>query len=812
MSEKANKTISGAVANIGGGAGGGTGTATAVGGPNRMRIYATCVERTPSNCIPRLCTLSFIRLVILKPLGSDVSSISIAVKMQSSKRTLRSHELIVPQNGLLDTAFDVTFCLQYPHYLKREGNKLHIMLRRRKRYKNRTMLGFKTIAVGTIRMDQVLQKQMDMELELYPEGATKDKSNGPIARLTVIQLSSTPVVEHDQQKNELREHDYSEDDDLSSGEEEAGLDLSDSEPMRKLPHTRHNLKQRFVSLLRRFRAAADSEGGRGVCADLDNPSDIQALFQELESLSCDDDSGGGEQEDTMSISSTPKPSLRPFFSSSKSLLDNTNTFPYMESLGDDYGGSDGFTDGMADTEGHASSDNAQTQSGGSPPREQSAPTSRKQTGDNDFANIMQELSERKAKLFRSSASSAKKKNSLSVSDVPPVEAITARKVFLELISKLLPLEENILPECVVLMTATDNIATTLSNRLSAYKIFQPLSSVETKAVLTGLFNKIHKYCNNCAKPGNFIKILLIGGDTLLGWFVRPYVELLSSKPSDWLNFMRIYIVPMGSCNITRHMSTMDAGYAATFPHDQELPIDELAQRIQRYLNVPPSAPVAQLPLGEAMLTCIDESSQVFIPFVHEVRVGPADQSLSISVDMDDLMCSSPPAPPPSITPPSSPNVQARDSPWEPLELQLDYWQLPKFIDTTTTPQTKTDKPKLDGKVSMKALFKGLQASPTSSAGLSLTMHWANKEKKQKIMRLGKKKDKEKDTEPRSQNVEGVSRLICSARASNNTPMKVYIDGVEYGSVKFFQLSATWQTHVKNLTVSLIGVPLASVEN
>lgn len=60
---------------------------------------------------------------------------------------------------------------------------------------------------------------------------------------------------------------------------------------------------------------------------MDNPSDIQALFHELESLSCDEDSGA--EQDTMSISSTPKPSLRPFFSSSKSLLDSTN-IPYIE--------------------------------------------------------------------------------------------------------------------------------------------------------------------------------------------------------------------------------------------------------------------------------------------------------------------------------------------------------------------------------------------------------------------------------------------------------------------------------------------------
>ncbi|XP_018563030.1 phosphofurin acidic cluster sorting protein 1 isoform X3 [Anoplophora glabripennis] len=737
MSEKPNKTLTGAGASV----------------PNKMRLYATWVDRTPSNCIPRLCSLTLTRLVLLKPLGSDLSSISIAVKMQSSKRTLRSNELTLPQNGLLDTPLDVTFCLQYPHFLKREGNKLHILLQRRKRYKNRTMLGFKTLAEGVIRMDQVLQRQMDIELELLPESSGKDnKVSGPVARLTVLQLSSTPV-DHDQK---IREHDFSDDDDEISS------------------------------------------GGRG--GDLDNPSDIQALFQELESLSCDEDSGG--EQDTMSISSTPKPSLRPFFSSSRSLLDS-NTLPYIEAekIEDKTcSGSDGNAD-ICFTDPEAQSD-PQT---GSPPREQSG-GSRKHTGENEFANIMQELSERKSKLFRSSASSAKKKNSLSVSSEPAVESVVVRKIFFESVSKLLPLEDNTLPESVVMMTGPDSIIMPLSVRFAPqHKVFQPISAVEVKSVLNALFNKIHKYCNNCAKPGTYVKLLLIGGDTLIGWFVRPYVELLSSKPSEWLAYTRVYIVPLGNCNISRHLAMLDPGYQTLFPNEQELKIDELSQRLQRYLSSPLSAPVAQLPIGEAMLTCHDENSQLFIPFVSEVRVGPADLALSISVDLDDLMCSSPPAP--SLTPPSSPNVQARDSPWEPLDLQLDYWQLPKFSDSTI----KTDKTKQDGKTSLKAIFRGLQVSPTTHSGLNVTMLLANKEKKQKIMRLGKKKEKEKDMEPRSQNVEGVSRLICSARAAHTSPMKVYIDGVEFGGVKFFQLSSTWQTHVKSLTVALAGVPLASTE-
>lgn len=49
----------------------------------------------------------------------------------------------------------MTPSLQYPHFLKREGNKLQIMLQRRKRYKNRTILGYKTLAAGSINMAEV---------------------------------------------------------------------------------------------------------------------------------------------------------------------------------------------------------------------------------------------------------------------------------------------------------------------------------------------------------------------------------------------------------------------------------------------------------------------------------------------------------------------------------------------------------------------------------------------------------------------------------------------------------------------------------
>ena len=53
-----------------------------------------------------------------------------------------------------------------------------------------------------------------------------------------------------------------------------------------------------------------------------DPTEIEDLFEELQDLS-----DSGPEIDTMSISSTPKPSLRPFFSSSRSLLQETLNVP-----------------------------------------------------------------------------------------------------------------------------------------------------------------------------------------------------------------------------------------------------------------------------------------------------------------------------------------------------------------------------------------------------------------------------------------------------------------------------------------------------
>ncbi|KAG5857847.1 hypothetical protein ANANG_G00023730 [Anguilla anguilla] len=105
----------------------------------------------------KLCSLTLKKLVVMRELDKELISVVIAVKIQGSKRILRSHEIVLPPSGVVETDLALTFSLQYPHFLKREGNKLQIMLQRRKRYKNRTILGYKTLAAGSIDMAEVMQ-------------------------------------------------------------------------------------------------------------------------------------------------------------------------------------------------------------------------------------------------------------------------------------------------------------------------------------------------------------------------------------------------------------------------------------------------------------------------------------------------------------------------------------------------------------------------------------------------------------------------------------------------------------------------------
>ncbi|KFB46872.1 AGAP003312-PA-like protein [Anopheles sinensis] len=996
--------------------------------PVPMKLFAAWeVDRTPSNCIPRLCSLKITRLTLLTPLPSDLTSLSLAVRMQSSKRTLRSHEIPVPQSissaygsggaiggapgggsigvgltggtggiiggggagqlnspPLLETELDLHFSLQYPHFIKRDGNRLLILLQRRKKYKTRTILGYKTLAEGVIRMDAVLQKSMDMTVELNGSGKA-GRSGQTIATLRATQVTSIPVDQDNKNNNSLlvtdRVNEYSDEDEeqeFSSGDEndeglsgyaakrnyagkrdsykkfESGEQDGEQDDGNMLPSNQadsdsdfdnmgkeksrgkmsrqRNFKQRIISLLKRFKVPEELEGDvpeRGPA--LRGKRDLDALFQELESLSCGEGDDSGQDMDSLSIGSTPKPSLRPFFENSgKPVLQQQHSSIQLSSMQKAAGGNKGKTyrrrqafhttpqpaqarlfekkpnlekrDSLAekksnsitianniinsmngnsinnnqtshysniqDRSGEWKNDSSGNEGGAgntdpealsSDPQNTGSPPKEKETG-----------VEKKNRLFRTTSStpnSAKKqKQTLSFQMDPhqqqlqqhqmqhqqkpsPLETclsptnVEPRKSLLEQLQRTFTTEESLLPEVVTVVGPPEASTASLTPRLASLisstfrPTFLPNNTAEVKAITQALMNKIQKYCNSTAKPPTTVKVVLVGGDWLQGAVLRHYVELLGIRPPDWVNHIKFYIVPLGSCAVARYIGMIDSTYMSMFGTENWQQIcdrtanlesaqtknesAEIINRIQRYLMS--GGPCTQVPIAEAMVNYRDEDScQIFVPFVSDVRIGclegpqvsldldesltyasqsSADRMLSTQLQQQQTQQSSS----------SSSSAQTQES----LELQVDYWPLARpLFDPKEKPLGKGQDP--SGKNSIKSTFRHLQVWRLPQAPCygefpnGLTLSFATKEKKQKIMRLGKKKEKDRDAE-KEQCVEGVARLICSPKQSHPVPLRVYIDGTEWTGVKFFQLSSQWQTHIKNFPIALVGAPLASAE-
>ncbi|CAC5390321.1 PACS2 [Mytilus coruscus] len=760
--------------------------------PVPMKLFATWeVEKTPPNCIPRLCSLTLDRLQVLKALENDLATVIIAVKMQGSKRILRSNEISVPANGLLDTELDLSFSLQYPHYLKRDGNNLQVMLQRRKKYKNKPILGYRILAIGQVNMDQVLQKNVDKELHLFSEAKEHTKH---VAQVRMVSLSSQPVdhVENGQRKTLSSDVEVdrspdvdndSDDDEIEDDNEDwSNADLSDNElvmmarPRKSSRGKIHasrgrvgaaqqqrNIKQRFIALLKRFKITEEgleSEGDHGLeIANPDASVDIDDLFDELEDLS-----DSGPELDTVSVMSTPKPRLRPFFAGK--------------------GGNADVTESMKSGESGRMSDDGS------------------------------------------------KKNDC---DSHP------RKALLEQLSAVLAGSDDQLPDNIILVNTAEWQGQFFLQKLQEkqFKVICTCGNADVKAAVSNLVHKIQKFCNTNPKKPSPVKIAIAGADGYINSVLRPYVEQFSAKPPDWQGYVRFLVIPFGNSCIGKNLGTLDSTYSSlfldqswkdTFDKTESIKLDsqEIINRVSKYLSS--ASTLLQIPIAEAMVMCKgksgeDESCQNFIPFFSEVKIGNPE-STNASVDFDDvstvvtspaLLSSSPPSnntlekQKETNTPPSSPNVGVMATsnqssstpipvPGELLELQIEYWTTPVKIETSAS---KKD----SNKITLKTTFKYIHVQRLAQPGIPMsdlqsstfTMLSVMKEKKQKIMRL----KKAKETESKSHTVDGINRLICTSKSQNHS-LKVTVDGVEWTGVKFFQLSSQWQTHIKHFPVVLFG--------
>ncbi|XP_078262346.1 phosphofurin acidic cluster sorting protein 2 isoform X2 [Rhinoraja longicauda] len=895
--------------------------------PVPMNLFATWeIDGSSSSCIPRLCSLTLKKLVVIKELDKELTSVVIAVKMQGSKRILRSHEIVLPPCGLVESDLALTFSLQYPHFLKREGNKLQIMLQRRKRYKNRTILGYKTLAVGSISMAEVMQHpteggQVLTLLSNLKQAAIK------VAEIWIFALSSQPIDHEDsamQPGQKIKSTDnYSEEEYESfSSEQEAsddavqGQDMDDDDDdigkpkkqrrtiVRTTSITR-NFKQKVVALLRRFKVSDEV-----LDSEQDPTDNVQEVEEDLDllydSLDVENPSDSGpDMDDDDSVLSTPKPKLKPYFeglshsssqteigsmhslrsqtreppspidvpeklknSPSKFHIDSISDLPSADQIRQEEAAvvsesinADTFLEKLppsgkiTKTESFIiSSSRSEWKQPGRRGRSTSLKERQPTRQQNERANSLDNERSPETRQHLQGTSlillnSVKRAAFTQIrhSGVALHRKIPRKTVYDQLNHILISDEQ--LPENIILINTSDWQGQYVSELLQKHNlpIVCTCSSADIQAAFTTIVSRIQRFCNCNSQTPNPIKVTVAGAQHFLSAILRLFVEHLSHKTPDWLGYMRFLIIPLGSHPLAKYLSSIDYRYNIFFQDAawqdfftkteapsivQEIP--DVVSRVTQYIS---SANIAhQLPIAEAMLTYKqkrkksfhfdfnispdEDSCQKFIPFIGVVKVGIVEQSSATSGDSDDaattgssVLSSTPPALSPAMkeaspTPPSSPSVgsglysssQSLGHSGELMGLQVDYW-IAQLADKKKDPEKKD----AAAKNTLKCAFRSLQVSRLPNGGEittlpTMSMTVVTKEKNKKVMFLPKK-TKDKELESKSQVIEGISRLICTAK-QQQTMLQVTIDGVEWNDVKFFQLAAQWSSHVKYFPIGI----------
>uniref|UniRef100_F6X413 Phosphofurin acidic cluster sorting protein 1-like n=1 Tax=Ciona intestinalis TaxID=7719 RepID=F6X413_CIOIN len=844
-----------------------------------MNLFATWdIDRSSANCIPRICNMTICKLKVTKELDKDMQSVFIAVKMQ------------------------------YPHFVKRDENRLQLMLQRKKRYKNRAMLGYKTLAVGRVDMAQIIQYPIchNSNLDLFAAG--KDQNVTVAAHITLSCMTSVPIdADIETERNgkhggadrspdvdnysEDEEEMYSSDPDLGSdnpqdiyfiNEQEFADDEARAQKQKnrqKLRMSSSSRQQNFIktkvaALIRRFKQVADEGLEPDLGPDPDSnpadPVDYDFLYDEIEDFNLSDSCP--EIEDNISIVSTPKPKLRPFFDR----ISHSSSQTEISSLRDQVlSVKPSKTIHVPSHTGHTSHPSSAPSSPKSdhmkhPSQDHMKPSHDKPWRRSSSLKVKPDKMELPVSYYIGwyilaqpsvVVSHTLKQSPTKLRFCSTILTVLLYTRIVQLYEhqirilnnscynnyfQIIPFDpdtflgtdDDKLPDSLMLIDGNDRHGRTIATMMSSSGIAQPTVTrnlADLQTVFTKLVLKLQKFVNSNSASPSPIKVGVIGRELYLAYVLRYFVEQLSGKSPDWQSFLVFYVVPLGSHRLARHMGSLDARYGSLFTdplwrenvdkldgtNTTESGCDAIVTRIMEYMDE--ASNVLPLTIAEAMLTFRqtgkeEGSSQKFIPFISEIRVGENDLMSSCDSDKEEggvvtaaTAPSTSQAPVNVTSPPASPSVPAPSiaissttttSSSGPLEvklgLQVDYW---KEKDNN---KNSLKKEKDNNKNSLKTNFRSFHVSCLPLAGdravqSGLILDVVTKGKKM-IMRLPGKKGKEKEAESKSQAVGSINRLICTSKHQNSL-LRVQVDGVEWRDIKFFQLSSHWSSHVNAFPVA-----------
>lgn len=391
-----------------------------------------------------------------------------------------------------------------------------------------------------------------------------------------------------------------------------------------------------------------------------------------------------------------------------------------------------------------------------------------------------------------------------------------------------------IPECILLISTSEWQGQLLALKLcdKAVKMICTRSSSDVQAVFLAIVNRYQKFINTHSASPPQLGVAIAGTESYISAVLQPYVEYFSSKPPDWQTFLRFLLIPLDGQPLARHIGGLDARYNSlfmdnfwreAFEHsDTAIDFEEVSRRVKTLMSaatITHNLPIAEALVNTKLKGSEEGSSQVFLPFVCDVRIGSADiyqdeepvatsgtpsSTGAKSTGAVSRGDSQAPAPGSSQTPPfSSPPLSGLQESSggslyssEQMDLQVDYW---------LAAGNKKDVNKSSLKTTFKTLVVTRLSTPEESSALSVMAVTKERNKRGlEAMMRSMKKSKEKDADSKNQPVMvNVSKLICTTKGQSST-LNVVIDGVTWSEVKFFSLSSQWPTHIKNFPIGLFG--------
>ncbi|KAL8194439.1 UNVERIFIED_CONTAM: Phosphofurin acidic cluster sorting protein 2 [Gekko kuhli] len=529
------------------------------------------------------------------------------------------------------------FQWQYPHFLKREGNQLQIMLQRRKRYKNRTILGYKTLAGGSVNMAEVMQHPTESGQVLSLFSSIKEAIT-KVAEIWIFSLSSQPIDQEEstvQTSQKAKSSDnYSEEEYESfSSEQEAsddavhGQDLDDDDyelgkprkQRRSIVRTpsitrQQNFKQKVVALLRRFKVSEEVFDSEQDPAEhvAEAEEDLDLLYDTLDIDNPSD--SGPDMEDDESVLSTPKPKLNKRsrqgqeVSSGRAPLIKQRLkrphllWPYFEGMSHSSSQTEiGSLHSVRSQKEPPSPENLQQEDTLETEQvsaldmflEKLPPSGR--ITKTESLIIPSVRSETKQAGRRGRSTSLKERqparqqngraNSLDNERSPDTRhhLQIPRKTVYDQLNHIL-ISDDQLPENIILVNSSDWQGQFLSDILQKHSlpVVCTCSSADIQAAFSTIVSRIQRYCNCNSQPPNPIKIAIAGAQNYLSAVLRLFVEHLSHKTPDWLSYMRFLIIPVGSHPVAQYLGSVDYRYNNFF---QDLSWRDLFNRLEAQSTV-----------------------------------------------------------------------------------------------------------------------------------------------------------------------------------------------------------------------------------